>query len=175
MKSRLEMILSIYALIKPRIPLLSHRSHFTVRYSTFDKFYYEVTIATLNSEACVAIGYVAKPYPVSFRLPGWNRASLAIHSDDGRRYVADPFAGRDCLAPIAAGHTVGIGLDFDAGTVTVSRDGQYATGWSMYEHIETRDMDGFYKGQLDVYAAVGVYGTASVIVNFTPPFKYSVQ
>ena len=35
-----------------------------------------------------ALGFVAPPYP-PFRLPGWQRGSLAVHSDDGRRYVAN--------------------------------------------------------------------------------------
>ena len=47
--------------------------------------YFEVEIQSMdyvgnNDESTIALGYCAIPYP-TWRLPGWQRASLAVHSD----------------------------------------------------------------------------------------------
>ena len=47
--------------------------------------YFEVEIlstgyAGRNNESTIALGFCAMPYP-TFRLPGWERGSLAVHSD----------------------------------------------------------------------------------------------
>ena len=60
----------------------------------------------------IAIGYCAKPYP-SWRLPGWERASLGVHGDDGRRFVNDTWGGKDFTTKFVEGETVGIGMEFD--------------------------------------------------------------
>ncbi|KAJ4290767.1 hypothetical protein N0V88_006516 [Collariella sp. IMI 366227] len=41
-------------------------------------------------DICLSLGFTALPYP-SFRMPGWHRGSLAIHGDDGHRYVNDAY------------------------------------------------------------------------------------
>lgn len=60
-------------------------------------------------ESGIAIGYCAKPYP-GWRLPGWERASLGVHGDDGRRFVNDTWGGKDFTTGFAPGETVGIGM-----------------------------------------------------------------
>lgn len=51
--------------------------------------YYEVRVLGMRGEdAAVAIGFVGKPYP-GWRLPGWQRGSIGVHGDDGRRFVND--------------------------------------------------------------------------------------
>ncbi|KZF22098.1 hypothetical protein L228DRAFT_239112 [Xylona heveae TC161] len=65
-----------------------------------------------DPEYALALGFVAQPYP-SFRLPGWHRGSLAIHGDDGRRYVNDMWGGKDFTRPFAAGDVLGIGMTFE--------------------------------------------------------------
>ncbi|KAI9837073.1 MAG: hypothetical protein M1819_000722 [Sarea resinae] len=67
----------------------------------------------------IAIGYLTPPYPPG-RQPGWHRGSLAIHSDDGRRYVCDPWGGKAFARPFAAGDTVGLGMRFFAPTTTTT-------------------------------------------------------
>lgn len=64
-----------------------------------------------RGENGVALGYCAKPYP-TWRLPGWERASLGVHGDDGRRFVNDTWGGKDFTAKFVEGETVGIGIDF---------------------------------------------------------------
>jgi hypothetical protein len=64
-----------------------------------------------RGENGIAVGYCAKPYP-SWRLPGWERASLGVHGDDGRRFVNDTWGGKDFTTKFVEGGTVGIGMEF---------------------------------------------------------------
>lgn len=75
--------------------------------------YYEVRLRRdLVEPAGVAVGFTALPYP-PFRMPGWHRGSLAVHSDDGHRYVNDRWGGVDFVAPFARSPcAVGIGMRF---------------------------------------------------------------
>ena len=63
-----------------------------------------------SEEAGIAVGYCAKPYP-GWRLPGWERASLGVHGDDGRRFVNDSYGGKDFTKAFKPGETVGIGME----------------------------------------------------------------
>ena len=74
--------------------------------------YFEVRVIGVgHGETGIALGYCAKPYP-TWRLPGWERASLGVHGDDGRRFVNDTWGGKDFTAKFVAGETVGIGMEF---------------------------------------------------------------
>lgn len=68
-------------------------------------------IEKLPRDTAVAVGFVGCPYP-GFRLPGWNRGSLGVHSDDGRRYCNDSYGGKDFTMPFREGEVVGIGMCF---------------------------------------------------------------
>ncbi|KAL2400420.1 hypothetical protein ABEF95_001426 [Exophiala dermatitidis] len=77
------------------------------------KIYFEITIHKIsNANSGVAIGFAAKPYP-PWRLPGWHRASLGVHGDDGRRFVNDSWGGRDFVDPFRVGETIGVGMNFE--------------------------------------------------------------
>ncbi|KAK9373630.1 uncharacterized protein V1513DRAFT_448741 [Lipomyces chichibuensis] len=139
------------------------------------RIYYEITIIAVDGgleDSCVAIGFLAMPYPVGTRLPGWHRCSIAVHSDDGRRYVADPLSGRDFLGePVRIGETIGFGMDFKEGNVFTTKNGRWIGGWSMLEelsgtNVQENQLHLFYGGELDVYSAVGVFGGAGISVNF---------
>lgn len=114
----------------------------------------------------MAVGFVGCPYP-GFRLPGWNRASIGVHSDDGRRYCNDSYGGKDFTRPFGVGETVGIGMIFStAGSgsgvdVYFTRDGKKTGGWRLDEETDaeldwnaTEGLD----GSCDIYAAIGVWG-----------------
>ena len=144
------------------------------------KFYFEILITELGDpeNASIAIGFVCLPYPV-FRLPGWHRGSVAVHSDDGRRYVNDSLSGKPFVAPFRQGDTIGIGISLDRMAVFLSRNGHFEQEWSMVTDISQSgrgvDPDRDYKdggiegleGDKDIYAAVGVYGDVGAVVNFT--------
>jgi hypothetical protein len=147
--------------------------------------YYEITIVSLGNpnDSTVALGFACLPYP-PFRLPGWHRGSIAIHSDDGRLYVNDSLNGKDFSSPLTRGETIGLGIDFGRQTVFLTRngklDGEFILLNSEPGIDETRNFqDGKVQGvdgTLDVFAAVGVCGTAGIIVNFGArlPFKYNL-
>ena len=77
--------------------------------------YFEIQVVSMGSnvpgsgDAGIAVGFVAPPYP-AWRLPGWHRASLGVHGDDGRRYVDDSYGGKDFTHAFRRGDTVGIGM-----------------------------------------------------------------
>ncbi|KAI0020088.1 SPRY domain-containing protein [Xylariomycetidae sp. FL0641] len=133
--------------------------------------YYEVRIlAGSSSEVGLAIGFAAPPYP-SFRLPGWHRASLGVHGDDGHRFVADPEGGRAFTAPFRPGQTVGIGMEIrPQGDVQVffTRDGKEQGRWFIHEETDAalgeswRGLD----GDRDLCASIGMFGKVELEVVF---------
>lgn len=133
--------------------------------------YFEVTVQHLPEAAAgaIALGFCALPYP-GFRLPGWNRGSLAVHTDDGRRFANDSYGGKTFLAqPVRTGETLGIGMRWAPGEggvgvdvdVWVTRGGVCVGGWQLDEprdRDEENDPLPGLDGACDVYAAVGVWG-----------------
>lgn len=151
--------------------------------------YFEVRVLSLGGgrgtdESSLALGFCALPYP-TWRMPGWERGSLAVHGDDGRRYVNDTWGGKDFTTPIKVGQTVGLGMTFsipdsppgyDARPsvsplvvgVFFTRDGRKDGGWDLHEELDaTNDLgvDGL-EGNYDLHAAVGVFGGLELEVLF---------
>lgn len=144
-----------------------------------------------TSEATVSFGFAAKPYPTN-RHPGWHRASLAIHSDDGNRYVNDAWGGKEFTSKFREGETLGLAMVFGPErvegekTVTSSgrevrsglprwktrvffvRDGVMQGGWDVDEERDAERDEGVagLMGEADLYAAVGTYGVVEVEVRF---------
>jgi hypothetical protein len=122
-----------------------------------------------EADASIAIGFVAPPYP-SWRQPGWHRASLGVHGDDGRRFVDDSFGGQDFVGAFRKHDTVGIGMKFSppgyAGgknkvEVFFTRNGKREGGWDLHEERD-RDQDGGdvtgLEGDRDLLGTVGCFG-----------------
>lgn len=145
------------------------------------------TSASLEeADAGIAVGFVAQPYP-SWRLPGWQRGSLGVHGDDGRKYVNDTFGGVDFTTAFAAGDTVGLGMTFAIPRnpptygadgrwrkprldveVFFTRNGKRAGGWDLHEELDERAVGGVVglEGDYDVCGAVGVFGGVDFEVFF---------
>ena len=142
--------------------------------------YFEVKIKDLGhstNESAIALGYCAVPYP-TWRLPGWQRGSLAVHSDDGRRYVSDADGGRDFTASFKSGETIGLGVTFKisegtqlVGEAFLTRNGKKESSWSLQEETDAENEFGNLgtDGRYDLYAAIGTYGS----VEFEADFKSS--
>ncbi|KIW84729.1 hypothetical protein Z517_00117 [Fonsecaea pedrosoi CBS 271.37] len=148
--------------------------------------YFEIAIRRIVDEnSGIAIGFAAKPYP-PWRLPGWHRASIGVHGDDGRRFVNDSWGGRDFVQAFKEGEVVGVGMHFSTqaavdsharGTRTakvktrafVTRDGRANErwGWDIDEERDERDegVDGL-MGEGDLYPAIGVFGAVEFEVRF---------
>ena len=171
------------------IPLYSSQEHSPLQTKIPKTIYYEAKVLSQagGPESCgLSIGFVAQPYP-TWRLPGWQRSSLGVHGDDGRRYIDDPDGGREFTRPFGIGTTVGIGMTFSvsdspptyveasaAATVPLkaevffTRDGKLDGGWDLNETVDAQAVvrvDGI-DGRGDVYGAVGVYGEMDFEVTF---------
>lgn len=131
-----------------------------------------------QEEVPLALGFAAPPYP-PFRLPGWHRASLGVHGDDGRRFVNDTWGGHDFARPFRRGETVGLGMRFAAGAaglgvradVFLTRDGREAGRWDLHEETDLaadRPVAGLEGASRDLCAAVGVFGPVAFEVVFRP-------
>lgn len=147
--------------------------------------YFEVRLLAMGGArsrgeaAAVAVGFCAKPYP-PWRLPGWQRASLGVHGDDGRRFVNDPDGGIDFTRPFKPGDTVGIGMTFSVppngegrsivrAEVLFTRDGKRDKGWQVNEERD-RESDNVLglEGELDLYVAIGMSGAVEFEAQLAP-------
>lgn len=161
-----------------------------LRTSHTKTIYFEVKVRSLGlgrgaDESSIAIGYCAMPYP-TWRLPGWERGSLAVHSDDGRRYVNNTWGGKDFTLPIKAGDTVGLGMTFGVADsppgyepwpssktmtkveVFFTRNGRRGESWDLHEELDKEHdlgVDGL-DGEVDLYGAVGIFGGVDFDVSF---------
>lgn len=129
----------------------------------------------------LAIGFVAAPYPI-WRMPGWQRGSLAVHSDDGCRYVNNQDGGVDFVEPFCAGDVVGLGVRFWneswgggatnslKGEAFFTRNGQVEGTWSLQEETDAEDVLGNLglEGDHDLFGAVGTYGEIGFKAVFAP-------
>lgn len=144
--------------------------------------YFEVKVMSLGDrynpakqvESGIAIGLLAPPYP-AWRLPGWHRGSLGVHSDDGRRYVDNSYGGKDFTAPFKKGDVVGIGMRFappiHGDRVPMrcecffTRNGRRDGSWDLHEErdeaADEGDIAGL-EGHYDLLAAVGVFGSVEL-------------
>lgn len=144
--------------------------------SPVPKIYFEVKITSMgHPEDCsLAVGFCCLPYP-HFRMPGWHRGSLAVHSDDGHRYVNDSTGGQPFTRPFSVGETIGMGIDFSKQEAYMIRNGQFEGSWKMSLDNEPRDPDRNYKdggiegiNETDVYATIGVFGEIGVSITIPP-------
>jgi hypothetical protein len=143
--------------------------------------YFEVRILAFGrkrgqDESSLAIGFCGVPYP-TWRMPGWERGSLGVHSDDGRRYVNNTDGGIDFTSPFNVGETIGLGLTFAAslapGTplkadVFLTRNGSKTAGWNLHEEMDSEADLGVFgvDGSFDLFGSVGLFGEVSYEVHF---------
>ncbi|RCI13019.1 hypothetical protein L249_0205, partial [Ophiocordyceps polyrhachis-furcata BCC 54312] len=131
--------------------------------STTTTIYYEARLLPTSRNISLALGFTALPYP-SFRMPGWHRGSLAIHGDDGRRYVNDSYGGKDFTTAFRRGATYGVGLvinhlDRGSSSVFFTCDGGVVGRWLLFEETDAEDDSAVVglEGMHDVCCAVGTF------------------
>ncbi|KAI9047437.1 hypothetical protein LZ554_008156 [Drepanopeziza brunnea f. sp. 'monogermtubi'] len=175
------------------LPLYSVMAHSPVRTGHAKSIYYEIRINPRNRrEVSLAMGFGAAPYP-TFRLPGWHRGNLAVHGDDGSKFINDRWGGKDFTQPFKAGDTLGLGMTFtardmnappsySASATTLStnsidvevfftRNGRKDGSWNLHEEGDAQEdlpvtgLEGFN----DIYAMVGTFEN----VEFEIVFKRS--
>jgi hypothetical protein len=145
--------------------------------------YYEVKLLQDSPGVFLGLGFSALPYP-SFRMPGWHRASLAVHGDDGHKYINDRWGGKEFTAPFQRGQTYGIGMTIkpspfgqggDEGgkplvDVFFTRNGALVGGWNIHEETDAEEdlpvtgLEGFH----DLCASIGTYDGVKFEAVFEP-------
>ncbi|TDZ20353.1 Dual specificity protein kinase splA [Colletotrichum orbiculare MAFF 240422] len=157
-------------------PLYSVQSHSPLSTGRPFKIYYEVQIRQAGGkEVDVALGFTALPYP-NFRLPGWHRGSLAVHGDDGHKYINDRWGGKSFTTPFRAGERLGVGMSFSPknGAVNVdvffTRDGKLTGSWNLHEEADA-EQDGpvtGLEGYHDLSCAIGSFDKNIYEIIFDP-------
>ena len=147
--------------------------------------YYEIRVLRMGgdpnsysaseADAGIAIGFAAPPYP-SWRLPGWERASLGVHGDDGRRYVDNNRGGQDFTSFFQKDDVVGIGMIFRPPQysqrleveVFFTRNGRKEGGWDLFEERDADDEGGVggLDGTRDLLGAIGFFGGVEFETRF---------
>ena len=159
-------------------PLYSVTEHSPLAADRPKTVYYEVVIKndSRRDETSLAMGFTALPYP-SFRLPGWHRGSLAVHGDDGHKYINDRWGGKTFTQPFRRGETYGIGMTFtpvSQGKLEVevffTRNGSESERWNLHEETDKEQdlpvtgLEGFH----DLSCAIGTFDMVSFDVIFAP-------
>jgi hypothetical protein len=175
------------------LPLYVVDAHHPAHTKRSKTVYYEVKILSKAPEVTLALGYVARPYP-SFRLPGWERASLGVHGDDGRKFVNDKWGGKDFVEPFKSGDVLGIGMIFSPGAGTqgyvdvtaqpgsggvaaaaevkteifFTRNGDRVGGWDLHEESDAQEDLSVWglEGSHDLFAAIGSFDSVEFDVLF---------
>jgi hypothetical protein len=166
------------------LPVFASQHHSPMVTGRPETIYFELRVMSIGArhnpnpqsggvDSGIAIGFVAPPYP-AWRLPGWQRASLGVHGDDGRRYVDNSDGGIEFTQAFKKGDVVGIGINFrppvHGDTVSMradvffTRNGQRDGGWDLHEERDRDAVDGNItglEGEHDLLAAVGIFGEVS--------------
>ena len=156
------------------IPIYFAAAHHPLHTEVAKTIYFELQLNHLaDPQSAMAIGFATKPYP-PWRLPGWHRGSIGVHSDDGRRYINDSGGGIEFTSPFQVGEVVGVGMRFSTeakGELTIktrcflTRNGREVGEWEIDEERDAQvDRDGGgeavwgLQGEADLYVAVGLFG-----------------
>ncbi|KAM0329216.1 hypothetical protein ACHAQA_004516 [Verticillium albo-atrum] len=164
-------------------PLYSAHAHSPLVTGRPVRIYYEVHIRqdSRPDEVDLALGFTALPYP-NFRMPGWHRGSLAVHGDDGHKYINDWAGGHSFTEPFRVGETLGIGMSLSPrgdGSINVdvffTRDGKIVGSWNLHEEGDAEEdlpvtgLEGFH----DLSCAIGTFNQNSFEIIFEPSrWKY---
>ncbi|THV04888.1 SPRY-domain-containing protein [Dendrothele bispora CBS 962.96] len=148
-------------------------------------YYWEVKMFDLPESTNVAIGLATKPYP-TFRLPGWNRYSVAYHSDGDKSHNY-PFTATSFGLSLKEGDVLGVGYRPRSGTVFFTRNGRRMedafTGLNRWNLFPTIGADGpcsvhvnlGQAGFVFVEANVKKWGLAPSVGTLAPPPAYGSE
>lgn len=166
-------------------PLYSVSLHDPSVHNVPKTIYYEVKLLRESKNNSIAMGFTALPYP-SFRMPGWHRGSLAVHGDDGHKYINDRWGGKDFTDEFRKGETLGIGMTISPGqqqhrpnvNIFFTKEGRVTGEWNLHEETDSDQdlpvtgLEGFH----DLCCAVGTYDSVAIEVIFDPAkWKFSPQ
>ncbi|KAK7430128.1 hypothetical protein QQZ08_003313 [Neonectria magnoliae] len=155
-------------------PLYSVVEHDPLRSGRPKTIYYEVQLRADSPTVFLGLGFTALPYP-SFRMPGWHRGSLAVHGDDGHKYINDRWGGKSFTDEFRRGDTYGVGMTFRAVgeakpqvDIFFTRNGTLTGGWALHEETDAEQdlpVTGL-EGLHDLSCAIGTYDAVKFEVIF---------
>ncbi|CDH58889.1 endosomal spry domain [Lichtheimia corymbifera JMRC:FSU:9682] len=150
-----------------------------------DVYYWEAKMYEKPPNTTISVGVATKPYP-HFRLPGWNKHSVAYFSNTGHKHFNNPFYGKPYGATFQEGDVVGVGYRHRSGTVFFTRNGRRledaCTGlrWNLFPtigangpcqvHVNLGQM-----GFVFVEANVKKWGLAPMHGTLAPPPAYGLE
>eukprot|EP01122_Echinamoeba_exundans_P005705 TRINITY_DN15861_c0_g1_i1.p1 TRINITY_DN15861_c0_g1~~TRINITY_DN15861_c0_g1_i1.p1 ORF type:complete len:409 (-),score=79.14 TRINITY_DN15861_c0_g1_i1:111-1337(-) len=128
--------------------------------------YFEMTVVNAGEHGYVAIGLAADGFPIARSQPGWRKASVGYHGDDGDLYAGSGF-GSHYAETYTTNNTVGCVFDLVTREVTFVRQGQ---------PLETVTPPGFEKTDIAIFAACGTHSKDEhVKLNFgAEPFDFNI-
>jgi hypothetical protein len=164
-------------------PLYAVNEHSPLRLGHAKTIYYEVKLRSDSRNVCIGMGFTALPYP-SFRMPGWHRGSLAVHGDDGHKYINDRWGGKTFTESFRKGDTYGIGMtllptgaDKPQVNIFFTHNGTRVGEWDLHEETDAEQdlpVTGL-EGLHDLSCAIGTYDGVSFEVIFDPAkWKYKL-
>ncbi|KAG8827296.1 Rsp5p-dependent ubiquitination, sorting of cargo proteins at the multivesicular body, partial [Serendipita sp. 399] len=148
-------------------------------------YYWEVKMFDLPLTTNVAVGLATKPYP-TFRLPGWNRYSVAYHSNGDKSYNY-PFTATPFGPPLREGDVLGVGYRPRTGVVFFTRNGRKTeeafAGLQKWNLFPTVGADGpctvhvnlGQAGFVFIEANVKKWGLAPSVGTLAPPPAYGSE
>ena len=148
-------------------------------------YYWEVKMFDLPPSTTVSVGLATKPYP-PFRLPGFNRHSVAYHSNGDKSHNY-PFTSAPFGPPLKEGDVLGIGYRPRTGTVFYTRNGRKTedafVGLSRWNLFPTIGADGpcsvhvnlGQAGFVFIEANVKKWGLAPSVGTLAPPPAYGSE
>ena len=155
-------------------PLYVVNEHDPIRFGQPKTIYYEIKIRPDSPNVFIGLGFTALPYP-SFRMPGWHRGSLAVHGDDGHKYINDRWGGKTFTDEFRRGDTYGIGMTLRAVgeakpqvDIFFTRNGILVGGWALHEETDAEQdlpVTGL-EGLHDLSCAIGTYDAVRFEVIF---------
>lgn len=107
---------------------------------------------SLSENNVLALGICAKPYP-DYRMPGWHRYSIGLHSDDGHLFRNDSSNGHEYCHPLKKDDEIVINLQKSTGNVFFVVNGQ--------KHLSVHVKE-FQNLQVPLYFALGFSGQVEV-------------
>lgn len=148
-------------------------------------YYWEVKLFDLPESTSVAIGLTTKPYP-TFRLPGLNRYSVALHSNGDKSHNF-PFTAQTYGSSMKEGDVMGVGYRPRSGTVFFTRNGRKMddafiglTRWNLFPTVGadgpcTLHVNLGQSGFVFIEANVKKWGLAPSVGTLAPPPAYGSE
>lgn len=116
-----------------------------------ETYYWEAKMYDLPENSLISVGLATRPFPL-FRMPGWDKHSVAYISD-GTRRISAPFKARPYAQRYRQGDVVGCGY-------------RPRTGYIFFTLNGKKFEEAYLPSRFNLFPTIGSRGSSSVHVNF---------